>query len=390
VSEAVIRGARPGDLPALRTLLAARGEPADAVDLQLVADTVGLDGTAVADVEGVVAATATLLDEQLRVGTVTLRCGQVELVATDQRFEHRGLVRALMHWCHERSLAREHVVQVMIGIPNFYRQFGYSYAVPMHAWAQIDDSIPAPARCRVRLAGTDDIPAMAALQETVQAGFDVAMPHQSACWSWLVNRDGSEQWVVERASSVVGTARVSTDDGVVMMGELATDDEEATDALTSAALGRRVDAPAFVVDRPGVPGLASHTSEHQRVDWYYVRVPRPRVLLEALRPELSRRLRANAPELHGDALVSLWRSHLRFDYGPDGVGPVSEGGPLQAPVSAGGSGLPIDALGALLFGCGAAGLDERFPDAHLGAQDALMHALFPPQTADLLTFYLPT
>jgi hypothetical protein len=59
-------------------------------------------------------------------------------------------------------------------------------------------------------------------------------------------------------------------------------------------------------------------------------------------------------------------------------------------VSAGGSGLPGDALGALLFGCGAAGLEERYPDAHLGAQQALMHALFPPQTADLLTFYLPT
>jgi predicted N-acetyltransferase YhbS len=391
VSGRVIRGARPDDLSAVRSLLAERGDEDDAVDLQLVADTVGLGGTAVAEVDGVVAATATLLDEQLRVGTVTLGCGQVELVATDPRFEHRGLVRALMQWCHERSLARGHVVQVMIGIPNFYRQFGYSYAIPMHTWARLDDSIPVPARCQVRPAGSHDIPAMAALQETVQAGFDVAMPHQSACWTWLVARDGSQQWVAERSGSIIGTARVCTDDGAMWVGELATVDEEATRALTAAAVGQRADdRPALVLDRAGVPGLTPMTTDHQRADWYYVRVPGPRELFEALRPELSRRLQAHAPQLAGSALLSFWRSHLRFDYGPDGIGPVTEGGPFQAPVSAGGSGLPGDALGALLFGCGAAGLEERFPDAHLGAQQALMHALFPPQTADLLTFYLPT
>ena len=63
---------------------------------------------------------------------------------------------------------------------------------------------------------------------------------------------------------------------------------------------------------------------------------------------------------------------------------------MQAPISSGGSGLPLDALGSLLFGSGAAGLEDRFPDADLGRQADLMNTLFPPQSADLLTFYLPS
>jgi hypothetical protein len=43
-----------------------------------------------------------------------------------------------------------------------------------------------------------------------------------------------------------------------------------------------------------------------------------------------------------------------------------------------------------VFGCGAAGLEDRFADCFLGDQADLMHTLFPPQRADLLTFYLPS
>ena len=51
-------GARPDDLAVICSLVADRGEPADGVDLRLIAETVGLGGTAVAEVGGVIAATA--------------------------------------------------------------------------------------------------------------------------------------------------------------------------------------------------------------------------------------------------------------------------------------------------------------------------------------------
>ncbi|MDQ1534264.1 MAG: hypothetical protein QOF28_2025, partial [Actinomycetota bacterium] len=86
--------------------------------------------------------------------------------------------------------------------------------------------------------------------------------------------------------------------------------------------------------------------------------------------------------------LSFWESQLAFPIANGHVGPISTGGPRQVVVSQGGSGLPPDAVPHLLFGCGAAGLEDRFPDCYLGDQTALMHALFPPRRADLLTFYL--
>ncbi|HWS57313.1 MAG TPA: GNAT family N-acetyltransferase, partial [Actinotalea sp.] len=127
----VLRTARPADLEQVADLLTARGDAADALDHRLVVEDPDLGWSAcavVVDGDRVVS-TATLLDESLRVADVVLPAGQVELVATDVAYEGRGLVRALMQWAHERSDERGHLLQVMIGIPYFYRLFGYEYAV---------------------------------------------------------------------------------------------------------------------------------------------------------------------------------------------------------------------------------------------------------------------
>ena len=122
----------PADLDQIGALLTERGDEHDAVDHRLVVEDPDLGWAACAVVvDGArVVATATLLDEvRVRVGDVVLPAGQVELVAVAASHEHRGLARALMDWAHRRSAARGHVLQVMIGIPYFYRRFGYEYAI---------------------------------------------------------------------------------------------------------------------------------------------------------------------------------------------------------------------------------------------------------------------
>jgi hypothetical protein len=123
---------------------------------------------------------------------------------------------------------------------------------------------------------------------------------------------------------------------------------------------------------------------------YYARVPRVGPLLDALRPVLERRYHdAGLTETH-DVLLSSWRSHVRFTIGPDGMRGVVEGGPEQAPGAKGGSGVPPDVMPALVLGPhGALGLEERHADVRLGRQRELMAVLFPPVTADVLTFFLP-
>jgi hypothetical protein len=119
-------------------------------------------------------------------------------------------------------------------------------------------------------------------------------------------------------------------------------------------------------------------------------VPDVAALLTHLAPVLQERLRAAGLDRDQELLLSTYRQHWRLRVGPAGVEVVTRGAAEQAPVSKGGSGVPPDAIASLLVGAqGAAGLEELLPDCLLGRQRELMTVLFPPLTADLLTFYLP-
>jgi predicted N-acetyltransferase YhbS len=391
-----IRSATPGELEQVAALLTERGEPADAVDLRLVAadPEEGVDSVFVAVDDGRVVATATLLHETVRVGDVSLPAAQVELVATAASHEGRGLVRALMELAHVTSDHRGDVVQVMVGIPYFYRQFGYSYSMPIPGARRLVTVPDADPAIRVRIADAADVAVMDALQLEEQASAQVAMTHSASCWRWLVARDGSQQWIAERGGVAIATGRATPPDEGMVLGELA-GRPEGIDALIAHAhrmggeatsVMDRHTANAHAVIEPRVEPTDDHDGGGE---WFYVRVSRLAPLLNRLRPVLAARWRAAGGE-ECDVMVSSYRSHVRFHLGPDGMSEVVAGGHLQAPVSAGGSGVPPDVLGPLVFGpFGAAGLEPHHPDMWLGRQRELMHALFPPVRSDVLTFYLP-
>lgn len=56
---------------------------------------------------------------------IPFRVGRPELVGTDPAYRKRGLVRKMFDVVHEWSRERGELVQVITGIPNFYRQYGY-------------------------------------------------------------------------------------------------------------------------------------------------------------------------------------------------------------------------------------------------------------------------
>ncbi|GIJ43983.1 hypothetical protein Val02_08690 [Virgisporangium aliadipatigenens] len=384
-----LRAARPEDLDQIGALLAERGEPEDAVDHRLVVEDPdgGFGACGVVVEDGRVVSTATLLDETVLLDGVPIPAGQVELVATDRAYEGRGLVRALMAWAHERSARRGHLMQVMIGIPYFYRQFGYAYAIPI-APARPVHTVPAmPAGYRVRTAVAADIPAMARLQDEAQRPFDLRMPHSALCWRALVARGGSSQILVERDGSAVGTGRITPPDDGVVLGEIAADGPEAVAALLAHAAATAGGAPIEAKERNGL--LASYLGPAEPdASQYYVRVPEVAPLLEHLRPVLSARLAGD--DTDDDILVSFFRHHVRLVRKDGAVVAVERGGPMQGPASQGGAGVAPDLVGPLLFGPhGMAGLAALHADVYPGPRGDLMRALFPPVAADLLTYYLP-
>ncbi len=392
-----LRGAVEADVEQVADLLGERGDAADAVDLRLVIEdpSEGLDSClVVADAERIVS-TATLLNETVRIGGAEIPAGQVELVATAPDHEGRGLVRALIDEAHRRSSARGDLLQVMIGIPYFYRQFGYSYAMPIPRLRQLWPNAAVPdSAITVREATHDDIPAMRRLQDETQSAADVAMAHSASCWRWLIDRDGSIQWVAERDSRVIATCRVTPPGEQLVVAELAGSVDGVAALVAEAA---ETGSPA-VQERPHAS--VSATIEDLVVpldgpagarEWYYARIEHLGPLLDRLAPVLLARAElAGLLDRTHDILLSSFRSHVRFTIGPDGMSPVLSGGPEQAPTSKGGSGVPPDALAPLLLGPnGALGLEAALPDVVLGRQRDLMSSLFPPMHADLLTFYLP-
>jgi predicted N-acetyltransferase YhbS len=394
----LLRPAQPADLDQIAALLTERSDADDAADHRLVVEDpdAGWESCAVVVDGDRVVSTATLLDETLILGGVPIPAGQVELVATDLAYEGRGLVRALMDWAHDRSARRGHLVQVMIGIPYFYRLFGYQYSIVLPQARAVRTVPPAPAGHTVRLAGPADIAAMASLQDATQRGYDLSMPHSPACWRWLMARDGSILLVAERDGAAVATGLITPpDDGDVVLAEVAAADPAGAHALLAHAATLTDIDDLSVKDRPGCVGgeaLDPFLEPPSRLaERYYTRVPDIATLLDHLRPVLSARLAGS--DLAGDsgtAIVSLFREHVRLPYANGTVGPVETGGRMQAPGVVGGAGVAPDMAGPLLFGSdGMDGLAERHPDVYPGRNDELMRTLFPPVRADLLTFYLP-
>ena len=388
----LLRTARPEDLDQIQQLLVDRGEEADARDVELMlTDTeAGWDLCAVVTDGDRVVSTASLMDETIRFGGLELPAGQVELVATAVGHEGRGLVRALMTWAHELSAARGHLVQAMIGIPYFYRLFGYEYAV------DIPHLRPVAVRARelfpdsrFRPAVESDVADLARLQDLAQSAFEVSMPHSGPRRRWLLAHDSSTTYVVERAGRPVATGRVQVGDEGILLAEAAAEDGPAAAALLSAVAELRPDVPLQITDRPGTvldaadPGPVTDHDASQ----YYVRVPDPARLLDALRPLLFRRLGMEPPV--EEIVLSTFGRHYRMPIGPHGLGPVATGGPMQGPASLGGAGVAPDQLGGLIFGAGMAALTARRPDVYTGPHRELFEALFPAVSADLLTFYLP-
>ena len=76
-------------------------------------------------------------------GDIEFKVGRPELVGTANRWRKKGLVRKQFELLHQQSEANGDLMQVITGIPWYYRQFGYSHALDLGGGRQFDFSRPA-------------------------------------------------------------------------------------------------------------------------------------------------------------------------------------------------------------------------------------------------------
>jgi len=298
----LLRTATPADVDAIARLAREVFGPEDepGVRAQLGDPRVGPGRfTVVTDGDRVVSSLC-LLAPRLSLNGVELGVGQVEYVLTDPAYRRRGLVRRQMEVVQGWSAQRGDLVQLIEGIPYFYRRFGYEYALAGPRWR-----VPAwpqppvvPAGHTVRTATPADVPALARLRERAQRGAQVVRRVDDRDWALLVDPgQGGRQLVVEASGEVRGSARLVSAGPRTTLRDLAVDTAAAGAALLTAAVAAPEGERLVIADRPGTLAgalLADLTAVAPDEPYgYYVRVTDPLALLRRLRPVLSARLAAS-------------------------------------------------------------------------------------------------
>jgi Acetyltransferase (GNAT) domain len=304
---------------------------------------------------GRIVSSVLLIPQEWSYAGVVLPVGQPELVATAPAYRRRGLIREQFADIHRRSEALGDRWQVIGGIPWYYRQLGYTYALdlpPMPIWrppAKVPDP---PDGIALRAATLDDMPFLARVDaHGLRDGLGCV--RDEAAWHYeLTHRPGSlsarDVLVIERSTSadlepigfVAHSPKLRNGSATVWAFELAPG--ESWLAPTAAVLlhlhawaerhpegagggvrlllpeghpARRCAATGLTGGRPGGYG-------------FYVRMTDPARVLTAVRAVLEDRLaRSPAAGHSGEVVINLYTGQLRVRCSDGRVEAVMADGP---------------------------------------------------------------
>ncbi len=347
---------------------------------------------------------------------IPFQVGRPEAVGTDPAYRRRGLVRAQFEVHHRRSAAMGHHVQAITGIPWYYRQFGYEYALDLGGGRFVDlASIPPlktgeNERYRVRAMTADDVPFAARLYDRDAARWLVACPRPDWLWRHMLFGYSEDSFanrpfrIVENVEGQrVGYLAPSRemDQEMYVVNEIAAAPGQSLRDMMpavfrvlcdmaharAAELGKTVTTLYFQLgpDHPlyaAIPEML--TRERKRYGWY-IRVDDVRAFLAHIAPALDERL-ARSP-------MAGFTSDLKINEYTRGMRLVFEKGKFVAAEEwqPGEDGLykaafPPGVFLQLLFGFSTlAELRTVFPDCLVRADEAvLLEALFPKQHSHVI------
>lgn len=303
------------------------------------------DFTVVVDKTGRVVSTLCLIPQTWALADIPFGAGQVELVATHPDYRRQGLVRMQMDAIHARSTALGHLAQVIIGIPWYYRQFGYEMAVDMHGGRLFHYDRPGNHKkvneelFRLRPATREDIPHLAALYQIhCQAGL-VSCRRNQKQWAFTLTADyGPDapfnqtfQIVENLAGDIVGYCAYVLWGKILAIQELAVRPGVSLRAvslfLTRALFTEReslnknretkLSLLAFYLGaaHPAYTALGRQLEQRSRPYGLYVRVPDLPAFLRHITPMLERRLASSVLAGHSGRLrLSLLREHIQLSF----------------------------------------------------------------------------
>ena len=343
-----------------------------------------------------------LIPWTLRLDSVELRSGEMGIVGTESEYRRRGLIRALVARFDRLLVEGGFDLTHIQGIPGFYGQFGYRYAVPLIPDLRLaPDAIPTgapPGDLGFRPATPSDIPALAAAYARLNAPLALAAERDEATWLYLLagqTANEGETWCLERAGvGVIGyfrTHRLGFGKGLIvsevsplcwqesiaLLGELGRRAEAAGKPYVKLEVDPQCDIAA-VGRSLGAQTLHAYAFQIRFVDLA--------ALLRKLAPALERRLSSSPfAGLTERFVLSFYREAFALEWEGGRLVAVSRADTAgQAPAQ-----LPPETAVPLVLGYrGLAELAVWHPDVRVDARAAaLLDALFPKLRSYLYTIY---
>lgn len=383
------------------------------------------DFAVVEDTErGRLAAATCLMNQTWDYDGVALPVGRPEIVATEAEYRNRGLIRAIFDLIHARSAARGHLAQGITGIPYYYRQFGYEFALDLGGGRTQLISSVAPLKegesepYLLRPATPEDLPKVRELYDCERARAGLSTQIDPDYWRFTLggmHPQSAEGWVIQMIADAraegqpvrgyVMYRRMRNGDTVVVVGLAVEPGVPLVGVLPSvtralAELGKSLEqwepkpelTPAKILfelgrSHPVYSALGPTLWPDQARPYaWYVRVADAPAFIRRVAPVLERRLAGSVQAGYtGDLKISFYRGGLWLKFEQGRLTSVE---PWQAPVmdSDAMAGCPPLVFLQLLFGHRSLQeLRDIFPD--VWANDAgrtLLEALFPQRLSSVM------
>jgi len=281
---------------------------------------------------GQIVSSLCLLPWTWRYEGVEIPAGEMGIVGTLETHRQRGLIRVQVDYFKRRLQERGCLLSHIQGIPYYYRQFGYEYALPLEGGLRLEfRDVPTPPDrpFTFRQATLDDLPALMRFYDEAVQDLAIHAARDEATWRYLLaHTDGTEMesqnWLVQDADGqVVGSMRLPEHH---FGDELAVSEVSRLGFEAALEVLYRLKELAVERGRPGIRlNLPAHCTlmrlarslgayDMGTYAWQ-IYVPDVAALLGALRPLLERRIaQSEFAGLTREVRLGLYRQTLALRF----------------------------------------------------------------------------
>lgn len=373
---------------------------------RLLRDYAGMDGRDIIFVEdtasGEIISSLVLLPWMMSYGGIPLPVGEMGMVGTLESHRGRGLVRIQTAYFMQRLAERGCLLSLIQGIPYFYRQFGYEYAMPLEGGLRLSGrELPAPPATAFtfRQATPDDVPTLQRLFDAAAQDMVVHTLRDETIWRYLLAEPAGsalrcETWLVFDANgdaagyfrlpdfhfdeelAVNEVSRLSADAALAVLHWL----KQAT--AERGKPGIRLNLPAGCTLMQVARSLGAH--ELGTYAWQ-VHVPDLAALLRAIGPVLEQRLAASPfAGLSRELQICFYRDSVTLRFAAGRLAAVTASGPAEGKIN-----FPPLTFTPVLFGHRTFGqMRLAYPDISVDSSVRLLfETLFPPAMSFIYPSY---